>query len=384
MAKKVTKPAKPANKVVKPTVKKSAPAKKTIKPVAKSSSKPVSKPVAKSAPKKVTKLAPKKAVKVAPKKAAKPAPKKVVKVAPKKVTKPAPKKAIKVIPKKVVKPASKKVVKVAPKKVAKPLAKKVVKPLAKPIATKNIKNIKPLAKKDVKPVSKKIVKEVPKKATKLTPKPVAKAEVKKTASKIVAPKAAIKPAAKPVVAPVVPPVHVKPVAKNLAVKKITVEKGEKVNANTNTPFNDKPIEKEKPVFTSIVPKKTVIEDIGKSRYSDIELDEFRKLINDKLSSAKKELDNLKEALNSISGNSAADTESSYATFEDGSATQEKEHLSQMAARQRKFIGNLDAALGRIENKTYGICAVTGKLIPKERLRAVPHTTVSIEAKLGKV
>src|SRR5205823_5546676 len=111
----------------------------------------------------------------------------------------------------------------------------------------------------------------------------------------------------------------------------------KVLSNTNTPFNDRPMEKEKPVFTSLQQKKVVIEDIGKTRYSDAELEEFRKLINEKLASARKELENLKEALNNISDNSAADTESSYATFEDGSATQEKEHLSQMAARQRKFI-----------------------------------------------
>jgi len=282
------------------------------------------------------------------------------------------------VKKKVVKPAAKKVNKPAAKKIAKPKPK-----AKKPVPVK--KQVKPAAKKTSKPVAKKVAKAAPKKTVliKKATKPVIK--VSKSVAKVVKhePKKVANPVTKATQVKTATPPS-KPVVKVNLAKKIIVEKGEKVMSNTNTPFNDKPLEKEKPVFTSIVPKKTVIEDIGKTRYSDIELEEFRKLINEKLASAKKELENLKEALNNISDNSAADTESSYATFEDGSATQEKEHLSQMAARQRKFIGNLDAALVRIENKTYGICAVTGKLIPKERLRAVPHTTVSIEAKLGKV
>ena len=80
-------------------------------------------------------------------------------------------------------------------------------------------------------------------------------------------------------------------------------------------------------------------------------------------------------------NAGDDSDNSYKTLEDGSSTQEKEYISQLAARQKKFIENLESALVRIENKTYGICRVTGKLISKERLRAVPHTTLSMEAKL---
>lgn len=120
----------------------------------------------------------------------------------------------------------------------------------------------------------------------------------------------------------------------------------------------------------------------KTRYSDAELEEFRALINKKLTSAKEELALLQEEISNPNEHGVDDTNNAYKTLEDGSATHSKENLSQLAARQRKFIDNLEAAIIRIENKTYGICKVTGKLIPKERLRAVPHTTMSVEAKLG--
>lgn len=120
----------------------------------------------------------------------------------------------------------------------------------------------------------------------------------------------------------------------------------------------------------------------KTRYSDSELQEFRDLINKKLTSAREELASLQEEISNTNDHGIEDTNNAYKTLEDGSATHSKENLSQLAARQRKFIDNLEAALIRIENKTYGICKVTGKLIPKERLRAVPHTTMSVEAKMG--
>ncbi|HYG17129.1 MAG TPA: TraR/DksA C4-type zinc finger protein [Bacteroidia bacterium] len=120
----------------------------------------------------------------------------------------------------------------------------------------------------------------------------------------------------------------------------------------------------------------------KTRYSDNELQEFRDLINKKLTSAREELASLQEEISNTNDHGIEDTNNAYKTLEDGSATHSKENLSQLAARQRKFIDNLEAALIRIENKTYGICKVTGKLIPKERLRAVPHTTMSVEAKMG--
>ena len=120
---------------------------------------------------------------------------------------------------------------------------------------------------------------------------------------------------------------------------------------------------------------------NKNIYSDKELKEFEQLIHGKLENAKKELNLLKDSLsrNSESGTDA--TASTLKVMEDGADTIEKENLSQLAARQQKFITNLENALVRIKNGTYGICSVTGKLIGKERLKAVPHTTLSIEAKL---
>src|SRR5665811_285908 len=107
----------------------------------------------------------------------------------------------------------------------------------------------------------------------------------------------------------------------------------------------------------------------------------RGLLLDKLRIAKEELNSLATSLSSPNANGTDDTAGTYKTLEDGSATLEKEQINQLAARQKKFIEQLEAALVRIENKTYGICRETGKLIPKERLRAVPHTTLTMEAKL---
>lgn len=119
----------------------------------------------------------------------------------------------------------------------------------------------------------------------------------------------------------------------------------------------------------------------KTRYSDTELIEFKNIINEKLRSAKEELSALTTSLSSPNANGTDDTSGTYKTLEDGSATLEKEQINQLASRQKKFIEQLEAALMRIENKTYGVCRETGKLIPAERLRAVPHTTLSMEAKL---
>lgn len=126
---------------------------------------------------------------------------------------------------------------------------------------------------------------------------------------------------------------------------------------------------------------TPAEQPERTRYSDDELQEFRDLINKKLEKARAELDYLQESIKSPSENATDDTFSANKLMEDNSMSTEKEQMSQLAERQRKFIKNLEDALVRIENKTYGICKVTGKLISKERLRAVPHTTMCIEAKL---
>ncbi len=114
----------------------------------------------------------------------------------------------------------------------------------------------------------------------------------------------------------------------------------------------------------------------KTRYSDDELEEFRNLINDKLTKAKKELDYYLRQLSDMADNEDAKVKG----LDDGSGTAENERLTTMAARQQKLIQHLENALIRIENKVYGVCRVTGKLIRKERLRAVPHATLSIEAK----
>lgn len=121
----------------------------------------------------------------------------------------------------------------------------------------------------------------------------------------------------------------------------------------------------------------------KTRYSSEELQEFENLILEKLEKAKNELNSLRASLTRSSEEGTDDTFGNVKTLEDGADTAEKEQLSQLAARQQKFINNLENALIRIKNGTYGICVDTGKLISKERLRAVPHTMHSIEAKLGK-
>lgn len=118
----------------------------------------------------------------------------------------------------------------------------------------------------------------------------------------------------------------------------------------------------------------------KTRYSDEELEEFRQIIDEKLAEARRDLVLLKESLSHQNDHGTDDTSPSFKMMEDGSDTLSKEETAQLAARQQKFIKHLENALIRINNKTYGICRVTGKLIQKERLRIVPHATLSIEAK----
>ena len=118
----------------------------------------------------------------------------------------------------------------------------------------------------------------------------------------------------------------------------------------------------------------------KVRYSDAELEEFRAIIQEKLDQAIKDYELLKEAYTNDSNNGTDDTSPTFKAFEEGSETMSKEQNAQLAARQDKFIRDLKNALLRISNKTYGICRVTGKLINKDRLKLVPHATLSIEAK----
>jgi len=118
----------------------------------------------------------------------------------------------------------------------------------------------------------------------------------------------------------------------------------------------------------------------KTRYSDEELEEFKQIILDKLDKAKNDFDILKSAITQSESNDTQDTSPTFKVLEEEAATLSKEEAGRLAQRQQKFIQHLQAALIRIENKSYGICRETGKLISKERLRAVPHATLSIDAK----
>jgi RNA polymerase-binding transcription factor DksA len=253
--------------------------------------------------------------------------------------------------------------KVAPKKSAKKPAKKAA--TKKPAAKKPMKKAVPkktIPKKAVKPVAKKIV-------------------VKKKEEK---PAAAV---AKPVAKPAGPAVHkpgafdpktlvsIKPKAKPV-IKKEPPKPAKVIIPKTTT----KSAVKYEPEFTKSVLDTQIMEQTGPTqRYSDADLAEFKEIIMKKLDAAKKELAYLQGLITRKDEGGDMD-EARYMTMEDGSVSMEREQLSQMASRQITFIDHLEKALMRIENKTYGICRVTGKLIDKARLRAVPHATLSIEAK----
>jgi RNA polymerase-binding transcription factor DksA len=230
-------------------------------------------------------------------------------------------------------------------------------------------------------------KTAPKKAVKAKAK---KAPAKKAApkKKVVAKKAAPKKAVakKPakVAKPAAKPTKVaKVVKKEPVAKKVSVAPVKEAPVKTPPPqLNIFPILTQRPIAHK--PAKSTPQRDDRTRYSDDELKEFEKLIIEKLDKAKGEYKILKDTL-SRDNDSGTDSTSGGNTkvLEDGAETAEKENLSQLAARQQKFITNLENALVRIKNGTYGICSVTGKLISKERLIAVPHTTQSIEAKMMK-
>ena len=134
-------------------------------------------------------------------------------------------------------------------------------------------------------------------------------------------------------------------------------------------------------MSELIKENAASSEVRKVRYSDEELEEFRSIINEMLDKARKEYNTLRRVIMHNGSNDIEDTTPSFTTVEDDGAYQlSKEEASQLAQRQYKFIQNLEAALVRIENKTYGICRETGKLIPKERLRLVPHATLTVEAK----
>jgi RNA polymerase-binding transcription factor DksA len=357
------------------------------------------KKAAKPAPKKTAKPAPKKAAKPAAKKPAKPA----AKPAPKKVAKPAPKKAVK-----PTKPVAKKATKPAPKaakpakpapKAAKPVAKKAAKPEPK-------KAVKPAAKT---PASRSIATE--KKAAvkeKEIKKPISKVEKKQEEKNMKKGKEDSKKA--------------KPADEELEVDDLDMGEGmleadvdveADIEEEEDDFVDDEPKKKgRKPKAKEVkkrydsedyVRKQVVKIDLNKSllkkqaaeqpkpfvntsdnrsRYTDKELAEFRELILKKLEEAQTDYDLLKQTLSHADDHGTDDTSPTFKLLEDGSDVLSKEETAQLASRQEKYIVSLKNALVRIENKSYGICRATGKLIPKERLRSVPHATLSIDAKLN--
>jgi RNA polymerase-binding transcription factor DksA len=244
---------------------------------------------------------------------------------------------------------------------------------------------KPAPKKASKPVKKTNSKKpAPKKpAAKAAPKKAAKPIVKKAPQKPAAKVAAKKPLDKPArpIEKKAPGhehkslVSVKPQIKQI-VKKEPPKPGKVVIPKTTT----KSVKKYEPEFTkSVLDAQANDPGAPSHRYSDSELNEFKEIILKKLDAAKKELNYL-QGLITRKDESGDMDEGRYMTMEDGSVSMEREQLSQMASRQITFIDHLEKAMMRIESKTYGICRVTGKLIDKARLRAVPHATLSIEAK----
>lgn len=129
-------------------------------------------------------------------------------------------------------------------------------------------------------------------------------------------------------------------------------------------------------------KEDTTADTKKTRYTDEELNEFREIITEKLEKAREDLKMLTDAYSHANEHDTADTSPTFKVLEEGYQVLSKEENSRLASRQQKFINSLENALIRIENKSYGICRVTGQLIPKERLRSVPHATLSIDAKLN--
>jgi|JI10StandDraft_1071094.scaffolds.fasta_scaffold14342_8 DnaK suppressor protein len=400
-------------------------AKKIVKPV-KKASKPAPKKAAAKPAKKVAKPAPKKAVAKPAKKASKPAPKPAAK---KVVAKPIAKKAVAKKP--APKPAPKKVTKVPAKKVAKaakPAPKKVEKKAAKPAPKVAAKAVKVVAKTAKKVEPKKAVKEIAK--PKVVGKPI-DAVAKKGAKPS---KKAAKPSKKGKkgdddeeddIEPeeeddsdvdvkddyekpeddddVVVDLDEAPVL-DLEGGGIPLDdddddeipekrgrgrrkKNEGRSSGSESYIRNRPlhIDITKPLIKkpqAAQPKPFLNTKDDRSRYSDKELGEFKDLIIDKLKEAQTDYDLLKQTLSNADNHGTDDTSPSFKLLEDGSDVLSKEETAQLAVRQEKYIVNLKNALMRIENKTYGICRVTGKLIPKERLRSVPHATLGIDAKLN--
>ena len=277
------------------------------------------------------------------------------------------------IKKKIVKPAKKAAPakKPAPAKKAAPAKKPVAKAVAKPVAKKIVKpapKAAPLKKQTTKPAAKPLP----------VVKPVLKVETKKVA-----------PVAQPPQRPIEKAPEIKgPVSGNIiklvSAPPVPVKKKTEPTKPSKLVMPDiktKTARKYEPEFTkSVLDQPGIIDTAPTMRYSDVDLEEFRELIQKKLDQAKKELTYLQGLITRKDEMGGDETDNRYMTMEDGSMSMEREQLAQLASRQIHYMDHLEKAVNRIENKTYGICRVTGKLIDKARLRAVPHATLSIEAK----
>jgi RNA polymerase-binding transcription factor DksA len=340
--------AKPAAKPAPKALAKPVAKKVEVKPVAKASAKPVAKVAAKKVePKAPVKANAKAAVKPAPKAPAKPAPKAAAKPAPKAPAKPAPKAAVKEAPKPVAKASSKPAPKAPVKEAPKPAAKAVAKPEVKKAPEKENKPAPSRPAKKGKSSKTTIV------STNSNAHMPKKSDVFKTNTFGVSN------------------------LKNESGKVIAHRKTSELKRKTN---DQDDIKKYEPEATRSILEMNDMNAGPSYRYSDEDLQEFRELILRKLETAKAELQYLQGVIMRKDEGGTEDTENKYQNIEDGSASMEREQFNQLASRQITFIGHLEQALVRIENKTYGICRETGKLIDKARLRAVPHATLSIEAK----
>ena len=247
------------------------------------------------------------------------------------------------------------------KKVAAKPVKKSAAPKKKPAANKKVvKTDTKKAKSAPKAQVKKPIVKSKTTAKAAVKKPAVKADIKAAPKKVTKTAEVVKKSTKPVIA---------------AASKPVVKPTTKVTPQVEGKAVVKPI-----VKPSVQPAKKKETEL-RTRYKDDELEEFRLLILDKLDAAKKELKYLQDQINRKGDNGTDDTENKFASSDDGSSSMEREYLNQMAARQIMYMDHLDKALVRIQNKTYGICRVTGKLIEKERLKSVPHATLSMQAKM---
>jgi len=360
MAKKSKPAAKPIKKAnVVSSAKSTAPAKKAMAKKTTPNSPSIKKTTPKPAPAPVKKAVAKAA-------ASKPAPaKKGVKAPVKKAT------PVKAPSKNTNTIVNKKVTPPAPAKKAAP-AKKVAE-VKKPAPAKKAAPAKPAPKPAPKPVAKAVAKPVVKSAPAKPAAPAKKAPEKKVALPIR--QLPIKPAVptpRPTATPATRSLDKKP---GVIIAHRRMENKMKVASETgNTMINYQP-----ETYRSILDEPQVQQGPA-YRYSDEDLNEFREIITSRVDAARKELNYLQGLITRKDEAGTEDTENRYMNMEDGSGAMEREQLAQLASRQIQFMGHLEKALVRIENKTYGICRVTGKLIDKARLRAVPHATLSIDAK----